>query len=139
MKYCVKCGAEMLDEAVICTKCGCLSSDNRLNIEKKSNRVKYINSKNNYNTLLPFILGCLSLIMSIILWVNVIINSAFILLLATLFNYLGFGCLSIIAIIISVKNIVNEKHNIFNLLGLIFATLSMLSNIWNVFYIYRFL
>ena len=23
MKYCVKCGAEMLDEAVICVKCGC--------------------------------------------------------------------------------------------------------------------
>ena len=24
MKYCVKCGAEMVDDAVICVKCGCL-------------------------------------------------------------------------------------------------------------------
>ncbi len=24
MKYCVKCGAEMLDDAVLCVKCGCM-------------------------------------------------------------------------------------------------------------------
>ncbi len=24
MKYCTKCGAELVDEAVVCTKCGCI-------------------------------------------------------------------------------------------------------------------
>ena len=27
MKYCVKCGNEMVDEAVICVKCGCAAGD----------------------------------------------------------------------------------------------------------------
>lgn len=28
MKYCVKCGAELVDEAVICVKCGCATESN---------------------------------------------------------------------------------------------------------------
>ncbi|MDY5820066.1 MAG: hypothetical protein SPJ70_02005 [Candidatus Borkfalkiaceae bacterium] len=32
MKYCVKCGAELCDEAVVCPKCGCMV-DGRL-VEK---------------------------------------------------------------------------------------------------------
>lgn len=32
MKYCVKCGAELRDEAVVCPKCGCMV-DGRL-VEK---------------------------------------------------------------------------------------------------------
>ncbi len=27
MKYCVKCGAQLVDEALICTSCGCAASD----------------------------------------------------------------------------------------------------------------
>ena len=36
MKYCVKCGAEMHDDAVICTKCGCAieHSENKINKTK---------------------------------------------------------------------------------------------------------
>lgn len=29
MKYCSKCGAELMDEAVICPKCGCAVGENR--------------------------------------------------------------------------------------------------------------
>lgn len=29
MKYCTKCGNELMDEAVICPKCGCLCAENR--------------------------------------------------------------------------------------------------------------
>ncbi len=30
MKYCSKCGAEMMDEAVICIKCGCATENTRV-------------------------------------------------------------------------------------------------------------
>lgn len=39
MKYCVKCGNELMDEAVLCPKCGCLTGYN-------GNKVSY-SSKNN--------------------------------------------------------------------------------------------
>lgn len=29
MKYCTKCGAELMDEAVVCPKCGCAVGENR--------------------------------------------------------------------------------------------------------------
>ena len=35
MKYCSKCGNELLNEAVICPKCGC-PADNGKNVSKKS-------------------------------------------------------------------------------------------------------
>jgi len=31
MKYCTKCGKELMDEAVICTNCGCPTSDKKAN------------------------------------------------------------------------------------------------------------
>ena len=36
MKYCTKCGNELLDEAVICTKCGCAIDPKFMNKNKKS-------------------------------------------------------------------------------------------------------
>ena len=42
MKFCVKCGAELMDEAVICVKCGCYVENNAFsqsevqNLPKKS-------------------------------------------------------------------------------------------------------
>ncbi|MBQ9785013.1 MAG: zinc-ribbon domain-containing protein [Clostridia bacterium] len=34
MKYCSKCGKEMMDEAVICPNCGC-AADNRFDLNQK--------------------------------------------------------------------------------------------------------
>ena len=36
MKFCVKCGKELLDEAIICTNCGCLVDNNYQNKFKKN-------------------------------------------------------------------------------------------------------
>lgn len=36
MKYCTKCGAEILDEAVICPHCGCMTNES-LQVVSKSN------------------------------------------------------------------------------------------------------
>ena len=46
MKYCVKCGAELVDEAVICTKCGCATENYRETTLKKSNSKNNSNMKN---------------------------------------------------------------------------------------------
>ena len=35
MKYCVKCGAELYDEAYFCPKCGCLTNDYTQNFQGK--------------------------------------------------------------------------------------------------------
>ena len=34
MKYCTKCGNELVDEAVVCTKCGCATNSNSIYDEK---------------------------------------------------------------------------------------------------------
>lgn len=35
MKYCSKCGKEILDEAVICPHCGCAADNRKLDREEK--------------------------------------------------------------------------------------------------------
>ena len=35
MKFCQKCGNQLLDEAVICPKCGCAVSSDAINIQKQ--------------------------------------------------------------------------------------------------------
>ena len=34
MKYCTKCGAEIMDEAVVCVHCGCSTGYTQQNVEK---------------------------------------------------------------------------------------------------------
>lgn len=38
MKYCAHCGNELLDEAVICPKCGCRAENNKTNITNVQNQ-----------------------------------------------------------------------------------------------------
>ncbi len=38
MKYCVKCGAELVDEAVLCPKCGVMQQQSPQKEEKKTNK-----------------------------------------------------------------------------------------------------
>lgn len=39
MKYCTHCGAEILDEAVICPKCGCTAGNSATHTAGESNRI----------------------------------------------------------------------------------------------------
>ena len=58
MKYCVKCGNELHDEAVICPKCGCAVEDIFYGAMKKQKKAPYyaennnklIGEENNYNS-----------------------------------------------------------------------------------------
>ena len=40
MKYCEKCGSELLDEAILCPKCGCMVRGNEKVQPKKEESVK---------------------------------------------------------------------------------------------------
>ena len=35
MKYCNTCGYELVDEAIVCTKCGCAVAQPKINLEDK--------------------------------------------------------------------------------------------------------
>ncbi len=54
MKYCDKCGAEMMDEAVVCTKCGCAVETTQEVQKKERNKGLDIAIK------IFMILGCIS-------------------------------------------------------------------------------
>ena len=59
MKYCAHCGEELLDEAVLCPKCGCW-----VNKEKTAESVDTVNHKlkTNVCALVGFILSLVSLV-----------------------------------------------------------------------------
>ena len=61
MKYCSRCGAEIYDEAVICTKCGCAVDG--------MNGGSYNSASNNYNVLaiVGFVLSFFSTIVGLII------------------------------------------------------------------------
>ena len=37
MKFCTKCGNELFDEAIVCTKCGCMVGQTPINVQSQSN------------------------------------------------------------------------------------------------------
>ena len=51
MKFCVKCGVELFDEAVICPKCGCLTPGSDFNLKPDNRQVTKENSYNGESTL----------------------------------------------------------------------------------------
>ena len=59
MKYCSHCGEELLDEAVICTKCGCWTNDN-------GKVTEIAKPKLNKLALTGFILSLVSTVLSIL-------------------------------------------------------------------------
>jgi len=67
MKYCSKCGNELMDEAVICTKCGCMieSSTNKVVLEKSAQSVTE-SSNDNTNAVISLIMGIVSVIFAFI-------------------------------------------------------------------------
>ena len=60
MKYCTHCGAELLDEAVICPKCGCW-----VNPASKSDQAK---AKTNACAIVGFILSMVSILFLTSFW-----------------------------------------------------------------------
>lgn len=75
MKYCVKCGAELCDEAVVCPKCGCMV-DGRLvekdfpgKIEEKKIEPVVAAEKRSH-TWLSLVLGILAVVFTLVRLIN---------------------------------------------------------------------
>lgn len=61
MKYCNKCGNELLDEAVICPKCGCASGNSLADEKQKEN------AKNRTISVIVALVGIAILVATVIL------------------------------------------------------------------------
>lgn len=129
MKYCVKCGAELCDEAVVCPKCGCIV-DGRLVekdfprkiAEKKAEPVVAADNQHTH-TWVSMVLGILALVYSLS-------SLIFRVSLGELFNYLV--CLSDsiipIAIIVSICQLKAPKKAM-PIIGLIFGAVAYIMRI----------
>ena len=65
MKYCTKCGNEMVDDAVICTKCGCMVEQKQNNISDSSKQDQVIvkkESNDDTNGTIVLLMGILSIL-----------------------------------------------------------------------------
>lgn len=129
MKYCVKCGAELRDEAVICPKCGCMV-DGRLVEKDFSEKIAeekaepLVTADNQHtHTWVSLVLGILALVYSLS-------SLIFRVSLGELFNYLV--CLSDsiipIAIIVSICQLKAPKKAM-PLIGLIFGGVAYIMRI----------
>ena len=141
MKYCVKCGNEMVDDAVICLKCGCMINQetqlqNNAIIQKKQNNFNPQSKiKNNEINLevMPLILGIIGLISSSIFWMSSFEYTKFISIMNSICTYTGCLFIGLFAIIESIK-IISSKKSTYAILGLIFGIVSLLSNVINCVY-----
>ena len=79
MKYCVKCGNELFDEAVFCTKCGVMLGTHIQPIRDVKESVEVKNTDKSKSSILYLVFGFISNILSI--------ASAFFLLLSIRFSY----------------------------------------------------
>lgn len=75
MKYCEKCGNELLDEAVICPKCGCNVSKNEI-INKNNAKAKEILFTGHLLNILSFIIPVVMLIITIAIGESQILDDA---------------------------------------------------------------
>lgn len=75
MKYCVKCGAELCDEAVVCPKCGCMVDGSLVEKdfpgkieEKKAEPV--VAAEKRSHTWLSLVLGILAVVFTLVRLIN---------------------------------------------------------------------
>lgn len=123
MKYCVKCGAELCDEAVVCPKCGCMVDGRSVEkdfpgkIEEKKIEPTVADNQQT-RTWVSMVLGILALIYSLS-------SLIFRVSLGELFNYLV--CLSDsiipVAIIVSIYQLRSPKKAM-PIIGLIFGAVA---------------
>ena len=84
MKYCTHCGAELLDEAVICPKCGCWTNDN-------GNVLGVSKPELNKLSLVGFILSIVSAVV-MIFSLSIESDSSFFIFSSILVAIVGFVC-----------------------------------------------
>lgn len=63
MKFCTHCGKELLDEAVICTGCGCpVENQTSINTNEKDKLLQQLSQKLNTNAIIWLVIGALQIL-----------------------------------------------------------------------------
>ena len=122
--FCERCGNELVDEAVVCTKCGCFVANNQQKAKKIENPKKSFD----FFSWASFILAIIALFDAIINCVIEKSTSDFLWFIYSFNTYLCVGAFSILSILLSF-NALRKKSNIFSLLGLSISCLSILINL----------
>ena len=139
MKYCSKCGTQLIDEAYVCTHCGCLVEHEALLTSKKTKNAKENDAKK-CSSWVPFVLGIMSLIGMIFLIVLTFvdfndysmgqINQSYF-YLNRLVTYFGLLPCAPLALIFGIKYLLKSERTLdktFSIIGLCFGSLSTLMN-----------
>ena len=118
MKFCTKCGNEMLDEAVICTKCGCM-------VEKSQHKEKIVKENNanfeNMYGMISFIFGIVSFICAIFVFIR--IDSLYYI------TPLSTDIVISIAMVSGIISLYKSNKKTFPILGITFAGICLLAEI----------
>ena len=135
MKYCAHCGAELLDEAVVCPKCGCWTNDNNKVAEVSRPKLSKL-------ALTGFILSLVSVVTSLFFLSINSLESVFLFGSVTV-AVAGFVC-SLVGLIKLKRN--NQRGKGFAIAGLtvgavvgVFWVLLILLAIYLVIFVYFFL
>jgi len=76
MKYCSHCGNEMMDEAVVCVKCGCSASLNNNITGNQSNLVQQLSDRVKINGIIWLVIGILQVLLGLTVnWVLLIVGA----------------------------------------------------------------
>jgi len=77
MKFCQKCGKEIMDEAIICPNCGCSTGYNSTNVYSDDYYINELSKRIKINGIIWICIACIQIIMALTInWVFGIIGIA---------------------------------------------------------------
>ena len=127
--FCSKCGNELLDEAVVCTKCGCLVGQfNKQPRPQKTTVTKIVETDSAKAGWIPLTLGILALISTVINYLFYILADSLLFTLVGVCSAAGLGCCALLAIITGIKHL-NANNKVLPILGLSFGGFSIIANV----------
>ena len=113
MRYCSKCGGELLDGSVICMKCGCMiEPDDASKTTEKGKLASVVSDNKMDSSWIPLFFGVLALVN--VLWFY-----------WGYYDILGTSACPLLGIVTSIKYCKSEKR-VYSILGIIFSCVSVL-------------
>ena len=124
MKYCSKCGNQLLDEAVICTKCGCAVE--AINIFPKP-KIAKLEGRGVNMSWTPLMFGIIAFFNSIWTLLVRFANLKFAAIMNQIVSFMGLGCCGILAVVTGIKYL-KSKQKGFAIAGLILGGLALFTS-----------
>lgn len=122
MKFCAKCGKELMDDAVLCPHCGCTVDG------APAKKVKSESSQSAKSGWVPLVFGILGLVYGILylIW-SILEPFEYLSIITFLFQFLTDLCVGlsgILAIIYAIPLL--NKKNVFGVIGFCFGVISII-------------